>query len=866
MKSAFLLAPKAQGDLVIVKPPRILVDAQLAKPDEHWVVSSAMYGLVTSPKDWSVYRDAELLKMRGKVSMSQEGVNNEVVHFGFQPMKDSNLWAIKEVENKGPASPEEWGRVLGYMIVYVDDILMVGDKKVTDVAGATIQRVWSTSNPEYSIPGGTSMRFLGIEIQRLKDGTYYLHQGSYVREVLERHGDGGKALFIKTPEEKEEINPTLVKVKEAQKITGELLWLASKTRPDVAWAVMKMSQSAVKRPLWTLEMGEAVLAYLRSTVDVGLFFPIGVPVDEDPDLARRRPREKGTIEVLVDASFSPGDGHSITGTIVLLAGCPIQWETRKQSLMALSTAEAELTALVEGLQVGRSVRSLVELLIEKVNLELYNDNRAAIVLASGSGGGWRTRHLRIRASCLAEALKVGEVTLDHRLGSALWADALTKSLPAQTLEKFCRGIHLSRDRFTQNTEQMVGVHGEGARLSKCMLAMLVGASIFPQGAAAEVCEKGDPEAKGQSSVLGDLCWMLVLAGLVCLLHMIKDLGVTLMQRIVAGKESIKVKLLEENAVLPQRGSEGAAGWDLFSTMACQLAPGERKLVSTGVALEIPRGHYGRIASRSSLASQGVDVAGGVIDADFRGEVKVILANHGDLPKSFEVGDRIAQIIIEKIAETPLTEGRELLTTSRGGGGFGSSNPAVRRVIPRGEDLHDQGALLSDRGALLHDGNGGEEWVGAQMPKNLSFEVHTSRGGETMPNFLDRLKRNELQEFSWLFSKEVLDIVSVQPVCGTPFEVVLRFPQGIVSLKIHRHGGWRKKLFDSELSVPLSDFGLASGVITIAWMDDGRLMIRSDVRKGSHGMHYLKQRWSGYSILARPSEIRSAGSGGTLGSC
>ena len=220
--------------------------------------------------------------------------------------------------------------------------------------------------------------------------------------------------------------------------------------------------------------------------------------------------------------------------------------------------------------------------------------------------------------------------------------------------------------------------------------MVAGASLLPRGAAAEVCEKGGPETGGQSSVLGNLGWMLVLAGLVCLLHMIKDFGVKLLQRIVAGKESIKVKLLEEN----QRGSEGAAGWDLCSTMACHLAPGERKLLSTGVALEIPRGHYGRIASRSSLASQGVDVAGGVIDADFRGEVKVILANHGDTPKSFEVGDRIAQIIIEKIAETPLAEGRELSTTSRGGGGFGSSNPAVRRVETRVEDLSDGGALRS----------------------------------------------------------------------------------------------------------------------------------------------------------------------------
>ena len=68
---------------------------------------------------------------------------------------------------KGKSSSEEvWGRVLGYMIVYVDDILMVGNKEVTDVAASTIQRVWSTSNPEYSVPGGPPMRFLAIEIQR----------------------------------------------------------------------------------------------------------------------------------------------------------------------------------------------------------------------------------------------------------------------------------------------------------------------------------------------------------------------------------------------------------------------------------------------------------------------------------------------------------------------------------------------------------------------------------------------------------------------------------------------------------------------------------------------------------------------------
>ena len=205
---------------------------------------------------------------------------------------------------------------------------------------------------------------------------------------------------------------------------------------------MKMAQNAVKKPRWTVELGKAVLAYMRSTLDFGLHYTSQAPVDKDPDLQRGRPRHDGTLEVLVAASFSPGDGHSVSGTIILLAGCPIQWESKKQTLMALSTAEAELTALVDGLQTGRSVRALIQLITSEVDLELYNDNRAAVILASGAGGGWRTRHLRIRACGLSEALKNGELSLSHRVGTSLWADGLTKPLPANHLGRFCRGVWL----------------------------------------------------------------------------------------------------------------------------------------------------------------------------------------------------------------------------------------------------------------------------------------------------------------------------------------------------------------------------------------------------------------------------------------
>ena len=178
------------------------------------------------------------------------------------------------------------------------------------------------------------------------------------------------------------------------------------------------------------------------------------------------------------------------------------------------------------------------------------------------------------------------------------------------------------------------------RLSRCMMMMLAGASIVPSSLANEVCEKGGPDGQPDSSMVGDLGWLLVLAGLVCFLHLLKEIGMEAVRRLFSGQENLEVKLLSPEAICPQKGSSEAAGWDLSTTMA---------VISTGLALEIPKGCYGRISSRSSLASQGLDVAGGVIDADYRGEVKVILVNRSSSPKQFDVGDGIAQVIIERIA-------------------------------------------------------------------------------------------------------------------------------------------------------------------------------------------------------------------------
>ena len=113
---------------------------------------------------------------------------------------------------------------------------------------------------------------------------------------------------------------------------------------------------------------------------------------------------------------------------------------------------------------------------------------------------------------------------------------------------------------------------------------------------------------------------------------------------------IKVKKLNENAVLPTYGSDFAAGADLYACIAesVEIAPGETKMIGTGLAMEIPEGYMGLIFARSGIASKrGLAPANkvGVVDSDYRGEFMVALHNHSNQPASVDVGERIAQLVI-----------------------------------------------------------------------------------------------------------------------------------------------------------------------------------------------------------------------------
>ena len=180
---------------------------------------------------------------------------------------------------------------------------------------------------------------------------------------------------------------------------------------------------------------------------------------------------------------------------------------------------------------------------------------------------------------------------------------------------------------------------------------------------------------------------------------------------------LRVKKLTEFAIVPARGSAGAAGYDLsrwvnsspnchnntYAQLTLHLHPfcsphaiiittthlftpsayagvvpaRGRAMLKTDIAIAVPSGTYGRVASRSGLAlKHGLDVGAGVIDEDYRGNVGVILFNHTDVDFIVAAGDRVAQLILEKIVTPDVEVVEDLSETARGGGGFGSTGVAL----------------------------------------------------------------------------------------------------------------------------------------------------------------------------------------------
>ena len=140
------------------------------------------------------------------------------------------------------------------------------------------------------------------------------------------------------------------------------------------------------------------------------------------------------------------------------------------------------------------------------------------------------------------------------------------------------------------------------------------------------------------------------------------------------KVNVRIKRLSGDVVIPQYQTEGAAGFDLHANSSVLIPVGEHRLIKTGIAVELPPDFEMQIRSRSGLAlKHGIQAHFGTIDHDYRGEICVILFNFGNQPFKVEKGDRIAQSVIAKFEKAHFQVVEELTPTSRGTGGFGSTN-------------------------------------------------------------------------------------------------------------------------------------------------------------------------------------------------
>ena len=350
IKVAFLNAPlRDDEDLgeqteVVLKPPSLLVRLGYARPGEHYLAVKAVYGLRQSPRKWGRHRDRRLLQMK-----TRDG-------FVFRPSTaEPNLWRVLKVplETDLTEVEEFESELYGLLVIYVDDILIFSTVIIVLSIRDTLQEEWETSTPEWL--GFKPVKFLGMEISEHERG-FLANQTSYIWDKDE--GDVKRS--SKVPSAKDMYPPPEEFVDEkdvrlAQKLVGELLWVSTRTRPEISFSVSRCSAMILTAPKWTCEMCGIIWGYLKETPEEGLWF------GRDRDLEDHEIDGKGGLRAYSDISFAPvGEGSISHGAVMVLwNGALMWWRSGKQPFPTLSTAEAELVEAIEAFTLGDSVDALI---------------------------------------------------------------------------------------------------------------------------------------------------------------------------------------------------------------------------------------------------------------------------------------------------------------------------------------------------------------------------------------------------------------------------------------------------------------------------------------------------------------------------
>ncbi len=226
-----------------MRPPQFFVDLGFMARDKCFLPQKAIYGFRRSPRLWGLCRDRHLSDLEIEI----EGKSLHLVPLQSEP----NLWKIveKEVGLDGQTP------LRGLLLTYVDDIFVVAEDDVREATLGKIMQTWSTSPPDKV--GAKPITFLGMNISKVMDQStgkdvWYVNQNSYIKDLLEKTDDPCRQVPISReqafmePESAELVTPE--KVKQAQQHVGELLWLVTRSRPDLMFAVSCMGSNLTKAP------------------------------------------------------------------------------------------------------------------------------------------------------------------------------------------------------------------------------------------------------------------------------------------------------------------------------------------------------------------------------------------------------------------------------------------------------------------------------------------------------------------------------------------------------------------------------------------------------------------------------------------
>ena len=505
VKTAFLNAKSSDGvesnlveakaeELIVLDPPRIFQLAGVVSKWERWLVKGALYGLDRSPRCWASLRDRTLKTVKVKIG--------DTVICLKQLVSEPNAWLLTASS----------GGIVGLLVVYVDDLMIGGVAKYASAILAEIRSIWQCSEPDQLSPK-SPVRFCGVEIER-QGRALLIHQASYIEDVVKRYEESLGAPLVETscpfpkvqdPEEPESSSP--VALRKAQALAGELLWVSGKTRVDIVYGVARVTSLVSRCPELAFKLGMHILCYLKGTKRIALKYQC---TDDQPPHGVHNERRVTALPYLLesftDASFAPAGDKSFEAGLVQVGRNLVFWSAGKQPFTALSTAEAELLGVLEGVALTESLEGLVRELYPGVPrfpaCQAFCDNLASILIASFESGNWRTRHLRVRSQAFRERLQSGKWHLSHLKGEHMLADIATKVLPWVRV----------KDLLFLCGYEVPSVKASAARLNllKQALAWIVVASLPVQAQG-----KGGVEGSKQDDWSGR--WVLIVLVLVVVL-------------------------------------------------------------------------------------------------------------------------------------------------------------------------------------------------------------------------------------------------------------------------------------------------------------------------------------------------------------